>query len=85
MREALEKDYVRSVFEVDHIYEQPHLEDFHQIDELEVRPPEVVMYFVRPKETAVQAFMADNMHIFIVFKWCFISCMIKNHLLFNPV
>ena len=60
VREALEQEYVYRVFDVDHVYQQPHVVDFRQIDELDVKPPEVVLYFVRPKEERLAAFMNEN-------------------------
>ena len=60
IREALEKEFVHAVFEVDHTRVQPHIDDYTTIDELDVEPPEVIEYFVRPKGEAVDKFMLDN-------------------------
>lgn len=60
VRRSLEKDFVYSPFEVDQVYEQPHIRDYHAIDDLEVCPPEVVIYFVRPKAQLLDTFIAEN-------------------------
>ena len=54
VREELEREYVSPVFEVDHVGVQPHMDDFREIEELDVRPPEVVLYFVRVKPMRIR-------------------------------
>ena len=60
IREQLERVYVYSVFDVDHIHIQKHIPDHTTIEGLEVRPPEVVAYFVRPKQEAIRKFVEQN-------------------------
>jgi glutamate synthase domain-containing protein 1/glutamate synthase domain-containing protein 3 len=60
VRKEVERDYVHAPFEVDHVHEQAQLKDYRQIEGLEVRPPEVVCYFVRPKQAVLDAFKEDN-------------------------
>lgn len=59
-QEAVEKNFIYSVFEVDRVYEMPHLDDYRSISDLEVRPPDVFVYFVRVKPEAIQAFNESN-------------------------
>ena len=60
VRPELEQAFIHNVFEVDHVVEQAHLADFTEIPELEVRPPEVVIYFVRVRMEVLGAFIAAN-------------------------
>ena len=60
VRDDLEERFVNSIFEVDHIRVESHMADYTQIDGLEVRPPEVVEYFVRVKDAAVDAFITKH-------------------------
>jgi glutamate synthase domain-containing protein 1/glutamate synthase domain-containing protein 3 len=60
VREELEKQFVYSIFEVDHIREESHIEDYTEIEGLDVRPPEVVEYFVRVKEDAINQFIQEH-------------------------
>ncbi|MCB2180123.1 glutamate synthase [bacterium] len=60
VREQLEKEFIYAPFDVDHVREQPHLADFRDIEELEVRPPLVVEYFVRVKSDVADQFAASN-------------------------
>lgn len=60
IRERLEKDFIYAPFEVDHIREQPHIENFTDIEELEVEPPLVVEYFVRVKPEVADQFAEHN-------------------------
>lgn len=60
VRDELEKEFIHAIFEVDHTRVQPQIADYTAIDELDVRPPDVVEYFVRPKPEVVEKFIADN-------------------------
>jgi glutamate synthase domain-containing protein 1/glutamate synthase domain-containing protein 3 len=60
IRSELEAGFVYSTFEVDHVREESHIQDFTQIEGLEVRPPEVVEYFVRVKDDVVDVFIREN-------------------------
>jgi glutamate synthase domain-containing protein 1/glutamate synthase domain-containing protein 3 len=60
VRKELEENFVYSTFEVDHMREESHLEGYSQIEGLEVRPPEVVEYFVRVKDDVVDAYIQEH-------------------------
>src|SRR6185295_2032693 len=45
--------------EVDEVQEIETIDDHHDVD-LEVRPPDVVRYFIRPKTDSVEEFAAKN-------------------------
>ncbi|MDH3944808.1 MAG: glutamate synthase, partial [Anaerolineae bacterium] len=60
VRKQVEDEYVFGAFEVDHVREQPQMDDFRGIDGLEVKPPMVVQYFVRPKEDKLKEFVSEN-------------------------
>lgn len=55
-RAELERDYIHSIFEIDHIYSMPHLSDYKTIKDLEVCPPHVIIYFVRVKKEQTRIF-----------------------------
>lgn len=62
-RADVESQFIQPFFEIDHTRMQPHLHDFKQLKGLEVRPPDVVQYFVRIKVEALQDFKeAHNLH-----------------------
>ena len=58
-RAEVEAKHITPTFEVDHLREAPHLDD-HTALGLDVRPPEVVQYFVRVKADAYDAFQAEH-------------------------
>jgi glutamate synthase domain-containing protein 1/glutamate synthase domain-containing protein 3 len=55
-RAEVERDFLEPHYQVDQVREMPHLEDYRTLAGLEVRPPEVVAYFVRPRPQAVERF-----------------------------
>ncbi|HIA40242.1 MAG TPA: glutamate synthase, partial [Candidatus Poseidoniales archaeon] len=60
-RIAVEEKYIHPVFEVDHIHEVPTLDNWEdELRALEVRPPDVVCYFVRPKASGLEAMVAES-------------------------
>jgi glutamate synthase domain-containing protein 1/glutamate synthase domain-containing protein 3 len=59
-RKEVEAEFVIPMFEVDHIYEQPQIEEFSSIDGLDVRPPDVVIYFVRAQKEKLSAFQDEH-------------------------
>ncbi|MBX3046672.1 MAG: hypothetical protein KF698_06730 [Anaerolineales bacterium] len=59
-RAEVEAQYIQPIFEIDHVREQPHMADYTQIAGLDVRPPDVVLYFVRPKAEALAAFRTEH-------------------------
>lgn len=52
----LEQKYIHILFDVDHTYEMPHMDDYRQIPGLDVKPPDVVVYFVRVKPLIAATF-----------------------------
>jgi glutamate synthase domain-containing protein 1/glutamate synthase domain-containing protein 3 len=61
-RSEVEKKYISPAFEVDQARMQPHLPDYRLLAGLDVPPPEVVEYFVRPKAEALSVF-ASRTHL----------------------
>lgn len=55
-RAEVEAQFITPVFEIDHTRSQPHMDDYRRIESLDVRPPDVVQYFVRIKPELLQAF-----------------------------
>ncbi len=60
VRANLERDFIDPVFEIDHQRQVEHIADFRELEEMEVRPPEIVEYFVRVKPAVVEAFIAEQ-------------------------
>ncbi|MFN2232950.1 MAG: glutamate synthase [Anaerolineales bacterium] len=60
IRSKVESEFVTPNFLVDHIREQPHIQDHLSIDGLEIQPPAVVHYFVRVKPDQADKFRAEN-------------------------
>jgi glutamate synthase domain-containing protein 1/glutamate synthase domain-containing protein 3 len=60
VRDEVEKNSIYPTFDVDHIREQAHIDDFTSLDGLDVPPPEVVYYFVRIKPEVVDVFRVEN-------------------------
>ena len=52
-RNSVEEKYIHSAFEVDHIYDVPTLDDWTTLSALEVCPPDVTCYWVRPTEEGI--------------------------------
>ena len=60
-RAAVEEKYIHSAYEVDHIHEVPTMENWEEeLSALEVRPPDVVCYFVHPKASGLEAMVAES-------------------------
>jgi len=55
----VEKDFIHPVFEIDHVHEMDSISDFQALG-LDVKPPEVLIYFVRVKQEAAQAFQEKH-------------------------
>jgi len=55
-RNNVEEDFVTTQFDVHHADVIPHVDDYRDIEGLEVRPPEVLRYFVRPKSDTLERF-----------------------------
>ncbi|MDP6906214.1 MAG: hypothetical protein QF440_02225 [Candidatus Thalassarchaeaceae archaeon] len=59
-REEIEAKYIHSSFEVDHIYDVPTLEDWTTLSALEVCPPDVTCYWVRPTESGIAEMFSET-------------------------
>lgn len=60
VRKKLEAEFIEKPFIVDHVHEFERVEDWASIEGLDVRPPDVVAYFVRVNEETVAAFKAAH-------------------------
>jgi glutamate synthase domain-containing protein 1 len=58
VRDEVEETSINPTFEIDHVHQQAHIDDFTSLDGLDVPPPEVVYYFVRIKPDVVKTFRA---------------------------
>jgi glutamate synthase domain-containing protein 1/glutamate synthase domain-containing protein 3 len=56
IRQELEVEFIHKIFDVDHTRLEKHLQDYKSLEGLEVRPPEVVEYFVRVKHDQVEQY-----------------------------
>jgi len=56
----VEADFVAPVFDVHHAETLDHIDDFHDIQGMEVSPPDVRRYFVRPKPDVLKKFAEDR-------------------------
>ena len=60
-REEVENKYIHPVFEVEHIHVMQELSNWEELlSSLEVRPPEVVCYFVNPKSTGLNKMVEER-------------------------
>jgi glutamate synthase domain-containing protein 1/glutamate synthase domain-containing protein 3 len=59
-RRDVEERFVRSVFHVEDVVQQPRVDDVREVPGLGVAPPDVWRYFVRPTERALHAFMREE-------------------------
>jgi glutamate synthase domain-containing protein 1/glutamate synthase domain-containing protein 3 len=59
-RAEVEREFINPNFDVYKSADVPHLDDYKQVEGLEVRPPDVVRYFVRVKPDVLKAFIANN-------------------------
>lgn len=63
-RKEVEDKYIHPVFDVEHIHEIPTLENWEEaLPALEVRPPDVVCYFVNPKPEGIKAMEEEGLDI----------------------
>ena len=58
VREAVERDHIRADYLVDRVHEVSTLLDHTVIEGLDVRPPDVTLYFVRPRPERLAEFAA---------------------------
>lgn len=59
-RNAVEADFVTPMFDIHHSQMIDHVDDFRDIEGLEVRPPDVHQYFVRVKQEVLRKFAAEK-------------------------
>jgi glutamate synthase domain-containing protein 1/glutamate synthase domain-containing protein 3 len=59
-RGEVERKYVEPYFDIDHGGIIPTVDDYRDVPLLEIRPPDVARYFVRPKPQALERFAADK-------------------------
>jgi len=57
---AVEADFITPVFDVQRSQMISHVDDFHDVEGLEVCPPDVAQYFVRVKPDVLKAFAEDR-------------------------
>lgn len=55
----VERDHILPVFDIDHVYKMPHIQNYKSLKDLDVLPPEAVVYFVRVKNDVVQSFRKE--------------------------
>ena len=60
VRGAVEEEFLRPLFDVDHELDAPHLDDHREIPGLDVRPPDARSYFVRVKPRILHEFIAKS-------------------------
>lgn len=60
VRAEVERDYIDSTFEVDHVQRVPSMEDYKALEGLDIQPPEAYCYFVRVKPEVVEKFKETN-------------------------
>lgn len=59
-REEVERDFILPYFDIAQAYELPHVEDFRQVEGLEVRPPDVWRYFVSVRPEVLARFAEEK-------------------------
>ena len=58
VRTDVEEQFINSNFDVSHVHEVPVLDDWKELSNLEVKPPNVVCYFIKPKQSAIDDFLS---------------------------
>jgi len=59
-RNQVEADFVTPMFDIDHARVVDHIDDYRDIEGLDVCPPEVVQYFVKPKPDVLKRFAQER-------------------------
>jgi len=60
VKSEVEAQYIEPFFDVAHAVALPHLDDYRQVEGLEIQPPEVQRYFVRVKGGILQRFADEH-------------------------
>ncbi|MDD4898764.1 MAG: hypothetical protein PHY70_05220, partial [Methanocellales archaeon] len=60
VRKEVEREFVVPFMKVDHAERIPTVSDYHEIKGLETRPPDVWRYFVRVRESVLDAFIQEH-------------------------
>ncbi len=58
-RRRVEEEAIAPFYTITHVFEVPHIDDYRDLG-LEMAPPEAVVYFVRPREDALAAFIREK-------------------------
>lgn len=59
-REAVEAEFINPVFNIDHAQMIPRIDDYRDIEGMEVQPPDIMQYFVRVKQDALKKFADER-------------------------
>lgn len=59
LHDEIEKNFIKEYFKIDKFEKLPTVEDYKKIG-LEVKPPDVIRYFVRVKEEVLEKFIKEN-------------------------
>ena len=62
VRDAVEESFIHPNFHVDHVHEMPALATWKEdLPSLDTRPPDVVCYFLRPRESSLDEFVSTKL------------------------
>lgn len=59
-RNAVESDFITPFYDIDSARMLDHIDDHHDVEGLEVKPPEVMQYFVRVKKDSLKRFAEER-------------------------
>jgi len=60
VRQAVEAEFITPFLDVHSASDVPHLADFREVKDLEIKPPDVMRYFARVKPDALDRFISEN-------------------------
>lgn len=60
VRQAVEAEFITPFLDVHSASDVPHLADFREVKDLEIKPPDVMRYFARVKPDALGRFISEN-------------------------
>ena len=63
LRQAVEAEFITPFLDVHSASMVHHLADFREVKDLEIKPPDVMRYFVRVKPAALNRFISENKQI----------------------